>query len=234
MIWLRLCALLELTSRLSAMIYWLVDIPRNDYRKRRRFQGQSMFTGIVEEIGIVKEVSRNRLAFEAHRVVEGTKMGDSVAVNGVCLTVVSLENHGFSVNVMPETLRCTNLGRLYYGDQVNLERSLTPTTRISGHLVRGVVEGTGKVISFTAEADAVLARYSAPAELMRYVVVKGPIAVDGVSLTVVERDEGSFMVSLVTYTQENTNLTRRKVGDAVNLETDIIARYVEQLLAARG
>jgi len=193
-----------------------------------------MFTGIIEEVGSVREADAGRLVIEARRTVEETKPGDSIAINGVDLTVASMDEASFTFNVMPETYRRSNLGLLAAGDRVNLERSLTPTTRISGHLVRGVVEGTGRVISFTAEADAVLARYSAPAELMRYVVVKGPIAVDGVSLTVVERDEGSFVVSLVTYTLENTNLTRRKVGDAVNLETDIIARYVEQLLAARG
>jgi len=193
-----------------------------------------MFTGIIEEVGTVREAGAGRLVIEARRTVEGTNLGDSIAVNGVDLTVASMDKTDFTFNVMPETYRRSNLGLLAAGDRVNLERSLTLASRLSGHLVRGVVEGTGRVISFTAEADAVLARYSAPAELMRYVVVKGPIAVDGVSLTVVERDEGSFVVSLVTYTQENTNLTRRKVGDAVNLETDIIARYVEQLLAARG
>ncbi len=193
-----------------------------------------MFTGIIEEVGTVREAGAGRLVIEARRTVEGTNLGDSIAVNGVDLTVASMDKTDFTFNVMPETYRRSNLGLLAAGDRVNLERSLTLASRLSGHLVRGVVEGTGRVISFTAEADAVLARYSAPPELMRYVVVKGPIAVDGVSLTVVERDEGSFVVSLVTYTQENTNLTRRKVGDAVNLETDIIARYVEQLLAARA
>jgi riboflavin synthase len=193
-----------------------------------------MFTGIIEEVGTVREADAGRLVVEARRTVEGTNLGDSIAVNGVDLTVASMERADFTFNVMPETYRRSNLGLLAAGDQVNLERSLTLASRLSGHLVRGVVEGTGSVISFTPEADAILARYSAPPELMRYVVVKGPIAVDGVSLTVVERDEGSFVVSLVTYTQENTNLTRRKVGDAVNLETDIIARYVEQLLGARA
>ena len=193
-----------------------------------------MFTGIIEEVGTVREAGAGRLVIEARRTVEGTNLGDSIAINGVDLTVASMDKTDFTFNVMPETYRRSNLGLLAAGDQVNLERSLTLASRLSGHLVRGVVEGTGRVISFTPEADAILARYSAPPELMRYVVVKGPIAVDGVSLTVVERDEGSFVVSLVTYTQENTNLTRRKVGDAVNLETDIIARYVEQLLGARA
>ncbi len=192
-----------------------------------------MFTGIVEEVGIVKEIDAGRLVIEARRTIWGTNLGDSIAINGVDLTVALMDEESFTFNVMPETYRRSNLGELSVGDPVNLERSLTLASRLSGHLVRGVVEGTGKLISLTPEVDAILARYSAPPELMRYVVVKGPIAVDGVSLTVVERDKSSFLVSLVAYTQENTNLTRRKTGDAVNLETDIIARYVEQLLATR-
>jgi riboflavin synthase len=193
-----------------------------------------MFTGIIEEVGVVRESGEGRLVVEARRTVEGTNLGDSIAVNGVDLTVALMDKGSFTFNVMPETYRRSNLGQLAKGDCVNLERSLTLASRLSGHLVRGVVEGTGRLASLTPEADAILARYTAPTELMRYVVVKGPIAIDGVSLTVVERDESSFVVSLVAYTQQNTNLTRRKVGDAVNLETDIIARYVEQLLGGRA
>jgi riboflavin synthase len=193
-----------------------------------------MFTGIIEEVGVVRVSGDGRVVIEARRTLWGTNLGDSVAINGVDLTVAHMDEESFTFNVMPETYRKSNLAELSRGDPVNLERSLTLASRLSGHLVRGVVEGTGRVLSLTPEADAVLARYSAPPELMRYVVKKGPIAVDGVSLTVVERDESSFLVSLVAYTQQNTNLTRRKAGDAVNLETDIIARYVEQLLEERG
>jgi riboflavin synthase len=192
-----------------------------------------MFTGIIEEVGIVREVDAGRLVIEARRTLWGTNLGDSIAINGVDLTVALMDEESFTFNVMPETYRRSNLGQLSVNDPVNLERSLTLASRVSGHLVRGVIEGTGKLVSLTPEEDAVLARYSAPPELMRYVVVKGPIAVDGVSLTIVERDESSFVVSLVAYTQQNTNLTRGKPGDEVNLETDIIARYVEQLLATR-
>ena len=188
-----------------------------------------MFTGIVEEIGIVKEVSQDRLAFEAHKVLEGTKVGDSMAVNGVCLTVVSLENHGFSVNVMPETLRCTNLGRLHYSDQVNLERALVVGGRLGGHLVLGHVDDTGEVIDVTSEETARIMRVSASAKLMPYIVDKGFIAVDGVSLTIVDLDDFSFIVSLVAYTMENTTLGRKRPGDIVNLEADVIAKYVECL-----
>jgi len=188
-----------------------------------------MFTGIVEEIGIVKETSRDRLAFEAHKVVEGTKVGDSMAVNGVCLTVVSLENCGFSVNVMPETLRCTNLSSLHYSDQVNLERALVLEGRLGGHLVLGHVDGTGEIMDVTSEETAHIMRISAPAKLMPYMVDKGFIAVDGVSLTIVGFDDFSFVVSLVAYTMEHTTLGGKRPGAVVNLEADIIAKYVENL-----
>ena len=188
-----------------------------------------MFTGIVEEIGIVKETSRDLLAFEAHKVLEGTKVGDSIAVNGVCLTIVSLENRGFSVNVMPETLRCTNLGSLHYNDHVNLERALVMGGRLGGHLVLGHVDDTGEVMEVTNEEAAHIMRISAPAKLMTYIVDKGFIAVDGVSLTVADFDDFSFVVSLVAYTMEHTTLGRKRPGDVVNLEIDIIAKYVENL-----
>jgi riboflavin synthase len=188
-----------------------------------------MFTGIVEEIGIVKETSRDCLAFEAHKVLEGTKVGDSIAVNGVCLTIVSLENHGFSVNVMPETLRCTNLGRLHYSDQVNLERALVLEGRLGGHFVLGHVDDTGEVMDVTSEETARIMGISAPAKLMPYIVDKGFIAVDGVSLTIVNLDDFSFIVSLVAYTMEHTTLGRKRPGDVVNLEIDILAKYVENL-----
>ncbi len=188
-----------------------------------------MFTGIVEEIGIVKETRRDHLAFEAHRVIEGTKAGDSIAVNGVCLTVVSLGDRGFGVDVMPETLRRTNLGRLHYGDQVNLERALVLGERLGGHLVLGHVDDTGEVVDVSREEAARIMRISAAAELMSYMVDKGFVAVDGVSLTVVDADDVSFVVSLVAYTMENTTLGRKRLGDVVNLEVDVIAKYVENL-----
>ncbi len=188
-----------------------------------------MFTGIVEEIGIVKEASRDRLAFEAHKVLEGTKVGDSIDVNGVCLTIISLENRRFSVNVMPETLRCTNLGSLHYGDQVNLERALVYGGRLGGHLILGHVDDTGEITDITSEEAAHIMRISAPAKLMPYMVNKGFIAVDGVSLTIVDFDDLFLFVSLVTYTMEHTTLGRKRPGDIVNLETDIIAKYVESL-----
>jgi riboflavin synthase len=192
-----------------------------------------MFTGIVEEIGTLRETSRDHLTFEAHRVVEGTREGDSIAVNGVCLTIVSLESRGFGVDVMPETLRRTNLGRLDYSDQVNLERALVLGGRLGGHLVLGHVDDTGEVLDVSSEEGAGIVRISAAAELMPYIVDKGFIAVDGVSLTIVNVDGSSFVVSLVGYTMGNTTLGRRRPGDVVNLEVDVIAKYVESLKEQR-
>ena len=189
-----------------------------------------MFTGIIEEVGTVRAAGEGTLAIDAALTLVGTKLGDSIAINGVDLTVAEMDARGFGFSVMPETYRRSNLIELKRGDGVNLERSIAAGDRLSGHIVRGVVEARGALVSLTGESDAILARYSAPVDILRYVIIKGPITVDGVSLTVVAKDETSFTVSLVQYTQEHTNLTRRKPGDAVNLETDILARYVEQLL----
>ena len=188
-----------------------------------------MFTGIVEEIGVVKEASHDRLAVKARKVLEETKVGDSIAVNGVCLTVVSLENHDFSVNVMPETLRSTNLGGLHYNDQVNLERALAVGGRLGGHFVLGHVDDTGEVMDVTSEETARIIRISTPAKLKPYIMNKGFITVDGVSLTIVGLDDFSFVVSLVAYTMEHTTLGGKRPGDVVNLEADVIAKYVEGL-----
>jgi riboflavin synthase len=188
-----------------------------------------MFTGIVEEVGIVKETSRDRLTFKAQKVLERTKVGDSIAINGVCLTVVSLENRGFTVNVMPETLRCTNLGGLHYGDPVNLERALVLGGRLGGHLVLGHIDDTGEVMDITSEEAAHIVRVAAPAKLMPYMVDKGFVAVDGVSLTIADIYDFSFVVSLVAYTMEHTTLGKKRPGDVVNLEADILAKYVENL-----
>lgn len=192
-----------------------------------------MFTGIVEEIGIVKETTRDNMAFEARKVLEGTKVGDSIAVNGICLTVISLRNGGFSANVMPETLRRTNLGGLHYNDQVNLERALALGGRLGGHLVLGHVDDTGEVIDVTSEQDARIMRISVAVRLIPYVVAKGFIAVDGVSLSVIDVDDFSFAVSLVAYTMEHTTLGERRPGDLVNLEADFIAKYLENLKERR-
>ena len=192
-----------------------------------------MFTGITEEIGVVREAGRSSLTFEARKVLEGTVVGDSLAVNGVCLTVASLEDHRFGVKVMPETLRRTNLGRLHYGDHVNLERALALGGRLGGHLVQGHVDDTGEVLDVSSEETACIVRISAPPKLVPYMVDKGFIAVDGVSLTIVDLGDLCFAVSLVAYTMENTTLGEKRPGDMVNLEADIIAKYVENLKEQR-
>ena len=188
-----------------------------------------MFTGIVEEIGIVRGISPGRLTVEAKKVLEDAKLGDSIAVNGACLTVTLISKDNFSVEVMPETIRRTNLGSLHYGEPVNLERAMLAEGRFGGHFVQGHVDDVGKVMSLRPEEDAVIARISAPTHLMPYIVNKGFIAVDGVSLTVIDYDDFSFSVSLVTYTREHTTLDNLKPGDMVNIEVDIIAKYVERL-----
>ncbi|MCH7718264.1 MAG: riboflavin synthase [Chloroflexi bacterium] len=189
-----------------------------------------MFTGIIEEMGTLREARDGKLIFNAKKVLWGTNLGDSIAVNGVDLTCTYLEEDGFHASVMPESYRRTNLGDLQPGDVVNLERAMTLAQRIGGHMVRGVVEATGTLESLTPETDAIIARYRAPQEILRYVVVKGPVTIDGVSLTVIDKTADTVAVSLVEYTQEHTNLTRKKPGDRINLESDIIARYVAQLL----
>ena len=187
-----------------------------------------MFTGIVEEIGTVRGTSPD-LTIEASKVLQGTEVGDSVAVNGVCLTVLFLSNHSFSVGIMPETLRRSNLGRLHYGDKVNLERALMVGGRLGGHLVLAHIDGTGEVMSVTPEENSHIMRISAPAELMPYIVNKGFIAVEGVSLTIAYFNDFSFSVSLTNYTLEHTTLGGKRPGDVVNLEADIVAKYVERL-----
>ncbi len=193
-----------------------------------------MFTGIVEEVGSVKSVRGDRLTISATKVLEEMKLGDSIAVNGACLTIVALDRASFSIDVMPETLRRTNLGLLRPVGQVNLERPLAMGGRIGGHLVQGHVDATGRVVSMVPEAEAVVARYATPPEVMPYVVEKGFIAVDGVSLTVIDYDATSFRVSLVAYTLEHTILGARRPGDLVNLEVDILAKYVERLTQKAG
>jgi riboflavin synthase len=193
-----------------------------------------LFTGIVEEVGPVKSVSSGKLTVSASAVLEGTRLGDSIAVNGTCLTVSALDAGSFSVDVMPETLKRTNLGHLHPGSRVNLERALMVGGRVGGHLVQGHVDATGTVASLVSEGKAVIAKFAAPSEVLRYLVEKGFIAVDGVSLTVAGYDKSSFSVSLVGYTLKNTVLGSRKVGDQVNLEVDIIAKYVEKLREGRG
>lgn len=193
-----------------------------------------MFTGIIEEIGKIKGISRgNRsvtLEVEAGKVLKNTNVGDSIATNGVCLTVTSMTNRSFRADVMPETMKRTSLGSLKAGDRVNLERALCLNSRLGGHLVAGHVDGTGKIVGMERDDNAVWITISAGPELLKYILEKGSIAVDGVSLTVAYVDRTMFKVSVIPHTQEETTLTSKRTGDVVNLENDMIARYVEKLM----
>jgi len=183
-----------------------------------------MFTGIVEEVGNVTAVREGRLAVAARAVVQGTKVGDSISVNGACLTVVTVGDDGFAVDVMPETLRRTNIGALRAGQEVNLERALASGGRVGGHFVQGHIDGVGEVLSVKSEGEAVVMSVRARPDVMRYLVEKGFIAVDGISLTVI-----GCSAALVGHTLKNTTLSGKKAGSAVNLEVDIMAKYVEKL-----
>ena len=190
-----------------------------------------MFTGIVEEVGIVKDLEGQRLVVQAHKVMEGLKLGDSIAVNGACLTVVQREDNTFTVELSPETLRRTSLGVLSVGHGINLERPLAVSDRLGGHIVQGHVDATGSITSSKPDGDCVILRIRSPKRLMPYIVEKGFVTVDGISLTVVKRGASSFTLSVIPYTLQNTNLLSKTVGDRVNLEADIVAKYVESLLA---
>ncbi len=187
-----------------------------------------MFTGIIEEIGSIISAQTNNLVISASDVLRGIEVGGSIAVNGACLTITDFSSNSFSVDLMPETLKQTSLGLLAAGSEVNLERPLTLGKPLGGHLVQGHIDGSGRVTSITWGGEAMIIRFETPPEVMRYLVKKGFIAVDGVSLTVLSRDTNSFQVSIVDFTQRHTTLGGRQVGDIVNLEVDIIAKYVEQ------
>ena len=189
-----------------------------------------MFTGIIEELGKVLKNSDGVLHISAPKILEDSGLGDSIAINGVDLTITTIEDSAFTANIMPETYRRSALGELQGGDIVNLERSVQPNSRLSGHLVRGVTEGGGKIDSIKPEKDALIVKISVEQTLLRYILIKGPVCIDGISLTVIAKDSESFSVSLVQYTQSQTTLAKQKSGTKVNIETDIIGRYVEQFL----
>jgi len=191
--------------------------------------GGRLFTGIAEETGKVKSVEQDKLIIGASKVLQEMELGGSMAVNGACLTITSLSVDSFSVEVMAETLRRTNLGLLSFGDTVNLERPVTFGGRLGGHLVQGHIDATGRLTAIRPAANANILRFEAPPSVMKYIVEKGFIAVDGISLTVTSKGTAFFEVSVVGYTWQNTILGKRRVGDVINLEADIIAKYVESL-----
>lgn len=193
-----------------------------------------MFTGIIEEIGKVKALRRGAksvtLEIQAQKVLEGTLVGDSIATNGVCLTVTSLTPTGYTADVMPETVRRTSLAQLKVGSSVNLERALTLQTRLGGHIVSGHIDGTGRIARREADDNALWLWIDCEASLMRYIIEKGSVTLQGVSLTVAKVTESMFAVSLIPHTQGATTLHEMKVGDVVNIENDMIAKYVEKLM----
>ena len=194
-----------------------------------------MFTGIIEEIGTVRRIEHGakgaRLTIQANTVLEDTRIGDSIATNGVCLTVVSMTGDSFSADVMAESLRRSSLGTLQGGSPVNLERAMAANGRFGGHIVAGHVDGVGTVQRITRDDNAIWYTIAAGPEILRYVVEKGSITIDGISLTVAKVDRQSFAISAIPHTAAVTVLADRKVGDLVNLETDIIGKYVEKLLS---
>ena len=192
-----------------------------------------MFTGIVEEIGTINNLVNSVLTIQAEKVLTDIKLGDSIAVNGTCLTVVNFTESKFSVDLAPETLRRTTFGDLNPGDTVNLERALSANDRFVGHMVQGHVDATGRVISIRDEGDSSIFRISNPKRLKPYLVEKGFIAIDGISLTIVKALTSSFTLSVIPYTRINTNLRDQRIGGKVNLEVDILAKYVENLMAQR-
>jgi len=187
-----------------------------------------MFTGIVEEVGRVSAISERDLTIVAEKVTRNASLGDSIAVNGICLTVTNFDNKSFSVDVMTETILRTALKYLNPGDLVNLESAVTLQKPLGGHLVQGHVDDVGEIASLNRSDEATVIRITAPPRVMRYVVEKGFIAVDGISLTVSTRDDRGLAVSIVNFTWDHTRLSTLAVGDHVNLEADIIAKYVEQ------
>jgi riboflavin synthase len=192
-----------------------------------------MFTGIIEEIGKVISVGRNgggySLKVSAEKVLEGTKVGESISCNGVCLTVTEIGRGYFCVDVMPETMNRTNIGGLKSGASLNLERALSLASRLGGHIVSGHIDGVGMITALRRDNNAIRMVVSAPGKILRYIVEKGSVAIDGISLTVVSVDEKGFEVSIIPHTQRESTLVAKNVGDSVNIENDLIAKYLEKL-----
>ena len=196
-----------------------------------------MFTGIVEELGEIIGIDRQGISgsirIRANKVLEGTKVGDSIAVNGICLTVTAMQEGQFTADVMAETIRRSSLAQASTGDKVNLERAMAADGRFGGHIVSGHIDGTGTIHSYRKEENAVWVTIGTTPEILRLIVEKGSICIDGISLTVARIDEAGFQVSVIPHTGEETTLLEKVPGDLVNLENDVIGKYVEKLLGIR-
>ena len=197
-----------------------------------------MFTGIIEETGTVEAVrmdgASGTITIRAEKVLEGTKIGDSIAVNGVCLTVCSMAGNSFTADVMAETMRRTGFAGLERGSEVNLERAMAMNGRFGGHIVSGHIDGTGRISQMKRESNAVWVTVAAERSILKYIVEKGSIAIDGISLTVAYVDEECFKVSVIPHTASETTLLGKAAGDVVNLECDVIAKYVEKLTGMKS
>lgn len=190
-----------------------------------------MFTGIIEELGKVISIGKNQLSVQAEGILEDVKLGDSIALNGVCLTVTKIEKNSFDADISPETFSVTTLNKLKTGSTVNLERAIPANGRFGGHIVSGHTDGTGKVINLKKDGNFYLLEIELPKELERYVVKKGSITINGISLTVAELNGNTVKIAVIPHTYENTNLKILSNGDYVNIETDILAKYVEKFLS---
>ena len=194
-----------------------------------------MFTGIIEEIGTIKSINSNgissQLCISANAILEDTKIGDSIAVNGVCLTVTSIKSNLFTADVMAETLRRSNLGSLIPQSKVNLERAMPANGRFGGHIVSGHIDGTGTIVEIKPEGNAVWIKINCSDNLLKYIIHKGSITIDGISLTVAKVTDSDFSVSIIPHTAANTTLLQKKSGDVVNLENDVVGKYIEKLLS---
>ena len=193
-----------------------------------------MFTGIIEELGVIQEIKKgvksSKLLIKSNKVLENTKIGDSICTNGVCLTVTDLKINSFEADVMAETLRRSNLGDLQVGSKVNLERALTLKSRLGGHIVSGHIDGTGEILSLMKEDNSTWVTIRTTSDILRYIVLKGSITIDGISLTVSYVDKSVFKVSIIPHTAQNTTLLTKNNGDTVNLECDVISKYVEKVM----
>lgn len=189
-----------------------------------------MFTGIIEEVGRLKSLSGGRIEISCTKVLGDVKIGDSIAVNGICLTVVDFGENFFAADVMPETIRKTSLAELNRGGAVNLERALKVGDRFGGHIVSGHIDGVGKILSIRPEGNALIIDIAAENFLLRQIAPKGSVSLDGISLTVVNADSESFSVSMIPHTRAVTNFQSKRVGSPVNIETDVLAKYVDRLI----
>ena len=195
---------------------------------------RNIFTGIIEELGVVKSIAINGasgcITIKAKKVLEGTQLGDSRAVNGTCLTVTSINSDGFSADVMAETVKRTSLSQVGKGDLVNLERAMILNGRFGGHIVSGHIDGTGTITKYTKEENAIWVTIKAPDEILDLIVEKGSICIDGISLTVATVSDQDFQVSIIPHTAKETTLIHKKVGSLVNLENDIVGKYIKKLM----